>query len=79
MLGRYGPNHAGDPVVTRWKRTDAGEIYKIDNKPVLQFVAIYRADTNEWAIPGVSGFDKFIIEKYIQDRGLRRQLLAYIS
>ena len=25
LLGRYGPNHAADPVVTRWKRTDDGE------------------------------------------------------
>lgn len=24
-----------------------------DNKPVLQFVAIQRRDTGEWAIPGV--------------------------
>lgn len=24
LLGRYGPNHAGDPIVTRWKRNVDG-------------------------------------------------------
>lgn len=28
VLGRWGPNHAADPVVTRWKRLDNGEIEK---------------------------------------------------
>jgi len=27
---------------------------KIDNKPILEFVAIKRRDCGEWAIPGVS-------------------------
>uniref|UniRef100_A0A0K0E9K0 Nudix hydrolase domain-containing protein n=1 Tax=Strongyloides stercoralis TaxID=6248 RepID=A0A0K0E9K0_STRER len=40
ILGRWGPNHAADPIVTRI----------IDNK--LQFVGIQRKDTGEWAIPG---------------------------
>lgn len=26
LLGRYGPNHAGDPIVTRWKRNCDGSI-----------------------------------------------------
>lgn len=26
LLGRYGPNHAGDPIVTKWKRTVNGSI-----------------------------------------------------
>ncbi|XP_039250889.2 transient receptor potential cation channel subfamily M member-like 2 isoform X1 [Styela clava] len=52
LLGRYGPNHAADPVVTRWKRNYQKEIIKIDDKPVLEFVAVKRADTGEWAIPG---------------------------
>jgi len=25
-LGRWGPNHAADPIVTRWKRNDQGTI-----------------------------------------------------
>ena len=40
LLGKYGPNHAADPIITRW----------IDNK--LHFVAVKRKDTGEWAIPG---------------------------
>jgi len=52
-LGRYGPNHAADPIVTRWKRF--GTAIAIDattRKQILQFVAISRRDTREWAIPG---------------------------
>lgn len=54
VLGRWGPNHAADPIVTRWKRdsNDMLEINKTTNKPVLQFVAIQRRDCKEWAIPG---------------------------
>jgi len=40
ILGRWGPNHAADPIVSRI----------IDGQ--LQFVAIQRHDTGEWAIPG---------------------------
>ncbi|KAL6736226.1 hypothetical protein Aduo_006604 [Ancylostoma duodenale] len=40
VLGRWGPNHAADPLVTRVKNDK------------LQFVAIKRGDTGEWAIPG---------------------------
>ncbi|KAK5978766.1 putative nudix hydrolase 6 [Trichostrongylus colubriformis] len=39
-LFRWGPNHAADPLVTRIKEGK------------LQFVAIQRSDTGEWAIPG---------------------------
>lgn len=55
-LGKWGPNHAADPVVTRWKLDDNGKKVKDPNskKFILQFVAIQRSDTNEWAIPGVS-------------------------
>ena len=54
ILGRYGPNHAADPIVTRWKRYPDGMLMhdEISKRPVLQFVAIQRRDTNEWAIPG---------------------------
>ncbi|CAF3346898.1 unnamed protein product [Rotaria sp. Silwood2] len=57
-LYHWGPNHAGDPVVTRWKRDENGSIvYRRINahhhlKPVLEFVAIRRRDTKEWALPG---------------------------
>jgi len=52
-LWRWGPNHAADPIVTRWLRTE-GEIVKDEEsgKPVLEFVAILRNDGGGWAIPG---------------------------
>ncbi|KAI6178869.1 Nudix hydrolase domain-containing protein [Aphelenchoides besseyi] len=40
ILGKWGPNHAADPIVSRFKNG------------TLQFVAIKRGDTGEWAIPG---------------------------
>jgi ADP-ribose pyrophosphatase len=43
LLGKWGPNHAADPIVTRWHPEQEG---------VLQMVAIQRKDTLEWAIPG---------------------------
>ncbi|GAB1864278.1 Adp-ribose mitochondrial [Camponotus japonicus] len=54
LLGRWGPNHAADPIVTRWKR-DSAKAIEIDGhtgKRILQFVAIQRRDSGEWAIPG---------------------------
>lgn len=54
LLGRWGPNHAADPIVTRWKRNSTGalEIDRKTEKPILQFVAIERRDSKNWAIPG---------------------------
>ena len=43
LLGKYGPNHAADPIVMR-------PVIKQPGK--FEFVAIQRADTKEWAIPG---------------------------
>eukprot|EP00484_Ammonia_sp_Unknown_P016251 CAMPEP_0197057956 /NCGR_PEP_ID=MMETSP1384-20130603/102554_1 /TAXON_ID=29189 /ORGANISM="Ammonia sp." /LENGTH=313 /DNA_ID=CAMNT_0042492539 /DNA_START=109 /DNA_END=1050 /DNA_ORIENTATION=+ len=56
-LWRWGPNHAADPIVTRWMRKDndaSNEIVKDETtqKPVLEFVAIERTDGGGWAIPG---------------------------
>lgn len=54
-LGRWGPNHAADPIVTRWKQLEgAGNVSTnvTTGKPILQFVAIERKDCQEWAIPG---------------------------
>jgi len=52
LLGKWGPNHAADPIVTRFKRDKDGNIEKQGDKPILEFVAIQRRDTKEWAIPG---------------------------
>ncbi len=43
LLGKWGPNHAADPIVTR---------YDPIRPNVLQMVAIKRNDTRVWAIPG---------------------------
>eukprot|EP00966_Prymnesium_polylepis_P054893 1269025-Prymnesium_polylepis.1 len=42
LLGKWGPNHAADPIITRYHPT-SGQ---------LQVVAIQRKDTSQWAIPG---------------------------
>lgn len=42
-LGKWGPNFAGDAIVTRWNP---------DRRSILEFVAIKRKDTGQWAIPG---------------------------
>jgi len=44
LLGKWGPNHAADPIVTRRNPTKAG-------RP-LEVVVIRRKDTGQWAIPG---------------------------
>ncbi|XP_016980715.1 ADP-ribose pyrophosphatase, mitochondrial [Drosophila rhopaloa] len=53
-LGRWGPNHAADPIVTRWKRNEQGalEANPATGKNILQMVAIQRSDNKLWAIPG---------------------------
>ena len=37
---------------SRFKRDSEGNIEKQGDKPILEFVAIQRKDTKEWAIPG---------------------------
>lgn len=43
VLGKYGPNHAADPIITRVNPEKSNDI---------QFVAALRNDVNEWCIPG---------------------------
>jgi len=54
LLGRWGPNHAADPIVSRWKRNHKNEIVKDEKsgKNILQIVVIQRKDNGSWAIPG---------------------------
>ena len=42
LLGKWGPNQAVDPIVTRFHPKTG----------VLQLAAVLRVDTGEWAIPG---------------------------
>lgn len=53
-LGRWGPNHAADPIVTRWKVNIQGDkvLHSSTGLPILQFISILRKDSGEWAIPG---------------------------
>ena len=53
LLGRFGPNHAADPVITKWARNDSGDFARdAKGRRFLQFVAVKRKDTGDWAIPG---------------------------
>ncbi|XP_033624226.1 transient receptor potential cation channel subfamily M member-like 2 isoform X2 [Asterias rubens] len=52
LLGRFGPNHAADPIVTRWKKNSDGVIIEDNGQKVLEFVAVQRKDNQQWAIPG---------------------------
>ncbi|XP_068193768.1 ADP-ribose pyrophosphatase, mitochondrial isoform X2 [Antennarius striatus] len=54
LLGKWGPNHAADPIVTRWKVDAKGQKIQhlVSKHPILQFVSIKRKDCGEWAIPG---------------------------
>jgi len=52
LLGKWGPNHAADPIISRWKRGASNEILQKDGKNILEIVTIQRKDTKEWAIPG---------------------------
>ena len=42
LLGKWGPNHAADPIITRY-HPETG---------LLQLVVIQRTDNGEWALPG---------------------------
>ncbi|XP_052091142.1 transient receptor potential cation channel subfamily M member-like 2 isoform X5 [Mytilus californianus] len=52
LLGRWGPNHAGDPIVTRWKRNANGEKIQENGKYVFEFIAIIRSDNKLCSLPG---------------------------
>ena len=53
VLGKWGPNHAGDAIVTRYRRRAPGEPTPPGASSIaLEMVAIKRRDTGEWAIPG---------------------------
>lgn len=54
VLGRFGVNHAADPIVSTWKRNGNREmvVNEESKKPVLQILCIKRSDTGEIALPG---------------------------
>ncbi|CAO1428906.1 unnamed protein product [Diamesa tonsa] len=53
LLGRFGVNHAADPIVSTWKRDENAKIILADdNKPILRILFIKRGDNGEMALPG---------------------------
>ena len=54
LLGRWGPNHAADPIVSRWKRTKSGDVicHPESAMRILQICIIKRNDCGEFALPG---------------------------
>lgn len=54
ILGRFGPNHAADPIVSTWKLDENKQkvINEQSKKPVLRILCIKRSDTGEVALPG---------------------------
>lgn len=53
VFSRWGPNHATNLIVTRWKRNNGLKQYHdTTKKPILQFISIKRRDCEEWALPG---------------------------
>lgn len=54
ILGKWGPNHAADPIVIRRNPAAASGRTTTTawNDGTFQMVAIKRKDTGEWAIPG---------------------------
>lgn len=55
LLGKWGANHAADPLVTRYAEVEVDDgtgTGHTTTKRVLQMVAIKRKDNGEWAIPG---------------------------
>lgn len=54
LLGRWGPNHAADPIVSRWKRGEAGKVLYNSSSglKILQICIIQRQDCGEMALPG---------------------------
>ena len=54
VLGRYAVNHAADPIVSTWKRSEDKKIVinEESKKPMLQILCIKRGDTGEIALPG---------------------------
>ncbi|KAI5727896.1 hypothetical protein M8J77_008343 [Diaphorina citri] len=52
-LGRWGPNHAADPIVTRWMRNGSVVmLHPVSSKYRLEFLAIQRREGKAWALPG---------------------------
>jgi hypothetical protein len=85
VLGRWGPNQAADPIVTRWQRDAAtGEIVRAEGsegRAILEFVSIERKDNGGWAIPGksVPVHPQFLLIVRGADDNEKRDILKFLS
>ncbi len=52
LLGRWGPNHAADAVVTRLKTDSAGNPIKRGGNNIVEVALVVRRDNGERALPG---------------------------
>eukprot|EP00055_Hartaetosiga_balthica_P005007 m.14003 g.14003 ORF g.14003 m.14003 type:complete len:336 (+) comp4240_c0_seq1:66-1073(+) len=53
LLGRFGPNFAADPIVSRWKRDEKGNtVLDKRGRKIVEVVVITRRDNGQKAIPG---------------------------
>lgn len=79
-LGRFGPNGAADPVVTRWKYDEYGSIIlDSEGNPILQVVIIKRKDNGELAIPGGMNIDSVTGKPVPSFQTLAREYLEETS
>ncbi|KAK3605984.1 hypothetical protein CHS0354_019664 [Potamilus streckersoni] len=51
LLGRWGPNHVVDLVITRWKFDENNKKMLKDGKPQFEFVAVKMTAMETWALP----------------------------
>ena len=52
MLRRYGPNHAAEPIVTRWRRKGKAILKDSFEHPILEMLLVKRTADQSWSIPG---------------------------
>ena len=52
VLKRYGPNHAAEPIVTRWRRKGKTVLKDSYDHSILEYLLVKRTADGAWAIPG---------------------------
>ena len=52
VLRRWGPNHAAEPIATRWRRKGPTVVKDTYGHPVLEMLLVQRRSDGAWAIPG---------------------------
>ena len=52
QLGKWGPNHARDQVLTRWKRGVNDTRIERKSRPLLEVLICKKYTSENWALPG---------------------------